>query len=442
MSPFQAAFYGSRDLGAVFMTSAFVVSSGGVGSPDLQADLETVGIEVSGSSDIRTMVQDVIRGAPDLVVCYENHPDDALFASTAALGNAAPRPVVVFTNDPDAEKIERATSSGIHAYIVNGYGLHRLRSVIHLAQARFRQDRLLRDELSDVNHRFNERKLVDRAKGIIMRIRNISEDEAYKVLRSAAMHSKQRIGQVAQQVIDAARYAEAVNRAGQLRMLSQRIVKLYALMCAEVTPDVTATLCRDSLELIESNLTVLGRTLSKATFGDLLEAVVTPWTPLKAALRVAPATARLGEIDTLAERLLTQAEALTKTLETAGFAAALHVINVSGRQRMLSQRLAKHAVVASLLKGDAAAANRLAAKRTEKAFVEGLAYLEGIPLSTPEIRALLEDAAAAWRTFATALSRPDSAEAKAEIAALSETLLTQFERLTELYERGMQMLME
>ena len=160
------------------MTSAFVVSSGGAGAPALRADLETVGIDVIGVAEIATMVPDVIRGAPDLVVCYESHPDDALFAGTAALRNAAPRPVVVFTSDPDADKIDRATRSGIHCYVINGYGLHRLRSVLHVAQARFRYDQLLRAELTDVQHRFSERKLVARAKGILMRVRNIGEDAA------------------------------------------------------------------------------------------------------------------------------------------------------------------------------------------------------------------------------------------------------------------------
>ncbi len=418
------------------------MNSGGVGAPSLKTDLESVGIDVLGSAEIKSMVQDVIRGAPDLVVCYDNHPDDALFAGTAALKNTSPRPVVVFTSDPDAEKIERATSSGIHAYVINGYGLHRLRSVIHVAQARFRHDQLLRDELSDVNHRFSERKLTDRAKGILMRVRNISEDEAYKVLRVAAMQSKQRIGQVAQQVIDAARYAEAVNRAGQLRMLSQRIVKLYALMCAGVTPDATAALCKDCLAQIEANFAILTRTLSKATFGDLLDAVLTPWTPLKAMLRETPTVDKLLEIDRLAERLLMQSEALTKNLETAGFAAALHVINVAGRQRMLSQRLAKHATIAILVKGAAAATNRDAARSTHKMFVDGLAYLTNIPLSTPEIRALLAAAASTWSDLQVALAKIDDAAARISIATASETLLTQFEELTALYERSMQMLME
>ncbi len=416
------------------MTSAFIVSTGDAGARPLPADLEAAGITILGITDVTTMVEAVIRASPDLVVCYETHPGDALFAGTAALRNVSPRPVIVFTTDPDAEKIERAISSGIHVYVINGYGSHRLRSVIHVAQARFRHDQLLRDELTDVQHRFDERKLTDRAKGILMRVRNISEDEAYRVLRTAAMQSKQRIGRVAQQVIDAARYAESVNRAGQLRMLSQRLVKLYALMCADVMPAETAILCRHSLEQIEGNVTILRRTLSKATFGDLLDAALTPWGPLKAALTAAPRHERVAEIDALAERLLTRSEALVKTLETAGFAGALHVINVSGRQRMLSQRIAKEAVVASFTAD-------VRPGEAERAFVEGLAYLKGIPLSTPEIRALLAEADTAWRALRPILDGAGAPAARAAIAVLSETLLTQFEQLTDLYERSMQMIM-
>ena len=415
--------------------------SNGGGEPALERDLVDVGIDVVGSSgSVATLVVDVVRCAPDVVVCYDTHPGDALFAGLAALQTVAPRPVVVFTSDLDAENIGRAVGSGVHVYIVNGYGPHRLRSVLHVAQARFRHNQDLRNELTDVQHRFGERKLVDRAKGILMRVRNVSEDEAYRILRTAAMQAKQRIGQIAQQVIDAARFGESVNRAGQLRMLSQRLVKLHALMCAEADPEATAALCRGSLEQIEGNLAVLGRLLSRPTFGDLLDAVLVPWTALKAALVGKPTLARLPEIDRLAERLLTQAEALTRTLQTAGFASALQVINVSGRQRMLSQRLAKQAIVAGLL--PARAADREAAAAAEKAFVEGLAYLQSIPLTSDEIKALLESATSVWGRFRSALARDDAAAARGEIADLSETLLSQFSQLTDLYERSMQMLME
>ena len=420
------------------MTSACVFTSGGLGAPPLQADLEAAGIDVNGTVALKTMVQDVIQGAPDVLVCYESQPGDALFASTTALQDASPRPVVVFTGDPDAEKIERATASGIHAYVINGYGPDRLRSVIHVAQARFRHEQTLRDELSDVLNRFSERKLVDRAKGIVMRVRNIPEDDAFRVLRTAAMQTKQRIGQVAQQVIDATRYADAINRAGQLRMLSQRIVKLYALMCADVAPDETALLCRSSIAQAETNLGVLAKTLSKATFGDLVDGVVTPWSVLKRALAEAPSLKNLGAVDHLAERLLTQAEALTKTLETAGFTAALRVINVSGRQRMLSQRIAKRAIMSTVQPGNA---DLGADTKAEQAFMDGIAYLEAVPLSTDEIRAVLADAKTAWTRFRGALAAPHRRASLVEIADLSETLLSRFGELTSLYEQSIEFLL-
>ena len=423
------------------MTSVVVITNPGSGIPPLAEHLESVGIDVVGSSTSSTMVPDVIRCSPDLVICYETHPDDALFAGTTALLSASPRPVVVFTSDTDAENINRAANAGIHVYVVNGYEPDRLRPVIHVAQARFRHDQLLRDELTDVRRKFGERKLVDRAKGILMRVRNFSEDDAHKALRTAAMQTKQRIGQVAQQVIDAARYAEAVNRSGQLRMLSQRLVKLYALMCAEVTPEITAGLCRESIEQIEANLSVLGRTLSKATFGDLIDAVALPWAALKAALVGPPALARLAEVDRLAERLLNQAEALTRTLQAAGFASALHVINVSGRQRMLSQRLAKQAIVAGLL-STMSAVERTLFTASETAFAESLAYLQSIPLTSKEIGRLLDAAATVWSVFQPALAEAKSPQARKDIASMSETLLVQFGQLTDLYERGMQMLTE
>ncbi len=419
------------------MTTVAFFCSGGLKAPALQADLEGVGLAVRAALGRRTMVQDVIRSAPDVVVCYENHPDDALFAVTATLQQTAPRPFVLFTADPDADKIERAAGAGVHAYVVDGYAPERLRSVIRVAQARFRHDQALREALSEVRDRFTERKLVDRAKGILMRVRDVPEEEAFRVLRSAAMQSKQRIGQVAQQVIDATRYADAINRAGQLRMLSQRIVKLYALGCAGIEVAASARLCAESVAQADANLAVLARSLSRATFGDLLDGVLAPWADLKAELAGRPAGARLPALDALAERLLTQAEALTRNLETAGFAAALRIINVSGRQRMLSQRIAKGAILSLLLVPDAGRA--AAMRRAEADFEQGLAFLAAAPLSTGEIQAVMAGAVEAWAGFRAALARP--AGSGEEVARLSEALLARFGELTALYELGIQSLM-
>ncbi len=427
------------------MISAFVVSSQAADDPSLRADLDAVGIAVLGEGDSQSLVQEVIRNAPDVVICYEKHPSEAFFASMAMLSTSAPRPVVVFTSDPDADKIDRAMREGIHAYIINGYSLGRLRSIVHVAQARFRYERSLRRELVEVNARFDERKLVDRAKGILMRARQISEDEAFRTLRTAAMQTKQRLGQVAQQVINAALYSDGVNRAGQLRMLSQRLVKLYAAQAAGLSAAGPANATEDALGAsaaqLDDNIAILRRSLSKATFGDLIDSVADPWAKLKAAIKPGATLAQLLAVDALAEDLLAKAERLTTNLETAGLATTLRVINVAGRQRMLAQRVAKLALMAAVLEPATVEVVRKQGDAMITAFCDGLAYLKGLPLSTAGIREDLAAADALWTRYQAALSRAGTREGQLAVVAVSDELVGRFDHLTELYERSVQVLL-
>lgn len=418
------------------MTSAIIATPAFSDTSVWDADLQTVGIQVLGNTPIDKLLPAAIRSAPDLVICFENHPDDALFDNTSALERSAPRPVLVFTTDPTAENIDRAARSGIHAYIINGYGLHRLRSVIQVAQARFRHEQLLREELTDVHQKFAERKLVDRAKGILMGARQVREDEAFRMLRGAAMNTKQRIGQVARQIIDASRFAEAVNRSGQLRMLSQRLVKLYGLLCAGIDVQQQGGLFADSLEHMDRNLSILSRTLSKATFGDLLASVLEAAKQLRAALSPPAAPQRLGAIDAHAETLLDRAERLTTNLEIAGLVTNLRVVNVSGRQRMLAQRMGKQVVLRTVGAPPDAPAFARQFEATERDFVEALAYLSGTPLATPEIVLGLASAQQHWDEYRPALQTADLAR----IAVTSEIILGDFDRLTDAYERALQAL--
>ena len=422
------------------MTSCLVLTSPAPGAPALASDLEGAGIHVIGAAQRSNLVQEAARLVPDVVIVHESRVDDALLAALSALQAAVPRPAVVFTLDDDADRMRRVLDAGVHAYVVNGYAPGRLRSLVHLAQARFAHEQKLRDQLADVSHRFEERKLVDRAKGILMRARQLSEDEAFRLLRAASMHSNQRVGQVSQQVIAAASFAEAINRAGQLRMLSQRLVKLYALQTA-AGQAIPGELLSESCSRVDANLSALGKSLSRPTYGDLLDAVSAPWTALKGMLNAPVSAVRLSEADALAERVLLQADRLVSSLEASGVATSLHVINVAGRQRMLSQRVAKQALLGVLLTGEAAAHSVAETEHAKKEFEDALDYLNAAPLTTREIRESLDEAGRTWQTMAKALAKVRSADSQRALGESSEALLALFEQLTERYERSMQMLM-
>jgi AmiR/NasT family two-component response regulator len=421
------------------MTSVLLLSSGGQAPEAVLEDLVAVGIEVSGESDCLNVLQQVIRLQPDLLVCIMPTPGVELFACLASVANSAARPVVVFTTDPDVEKMAIASRSGVHAYVVSGYSRNRVRSVVHLAQARFRQEQVLQQELAELRTRFDERKLVDRAKGILMGARQLREEEAFRALRNAAMASKQRIGQVSNIVIESARYAEAINRAGHLRMLSQRLVKLYALICLRITPPVTQALFNDSLGQVDAILLALNRSLSQPTFGDLLDAVAKSWAKLKSLLQRPAGVALLGEIDALAEQLLEHAERLTANLEIAAYAPALHAINVAGRQRMLCQRVAKEALITGL-KRDRGGAADIRRDEAQAELVQGLAYLANLPLSNADIAQELQRTMIVWEQFQQALMGRTTPAGQQNIAETSEALLRHFDRLTDLIERGIQSL--
>jgi nitrate/nitrite-specific signal transduction histidine kinase len=255
------------------------------------------------------------------------------------------------------------------------------------------------------------------------------------------MHSNQRVGQVSQHVIDAARFAEAVNRAGQLRMLSQRLAKLYALLALRVSMAAHERLLTESFERIDKNLGFLQRAVSKATFGDLLDAVMTPWAALKVAISAPVDVGRIAEVDRLAEQFLVRADQFTTSLESAAVTATLHVINLSGRQRMLSQRLAKLALLGELLPSPPAEHARAEADKTALEFEGAMASLTAMPLSTLEIRGSLHEASQAWAQLTQARARVREPAGQRALGEASERLLAVFDRLTDQYERSIQVLL-
>jgi response regulator NasT len=155
--------------------------------------------------DAQRLVKRAIAIEPDVIIVGTESPSKNLFAAASALDEHAPYPLLVFTPDADHNKIEQATASGVHSYIVDGFSARRLPAIIAVAQARFKLVRGLKDDLKNISAKLEERKLIDRAKGILMHSKQMSEDQAYSAMRKLAMEKKQKLGAVAEQIITAAR---------------------------------------------------------------------------------------------------------------------------------------------------------------------------------------------------------------------------------------------
>lgn len=430
------------------MTSVLLCSFGVRPALSLRRDLGEAGFQVLADvEDCGKLVHAVVRHAPELVVVELPRMDEAFLKALLALAEVAPTPVLLLTDDVDSERMARAVDAGVHAYAVLAYDAQRLRPLATLALARFRREQALQRQLSDVTARLEERKVVDRAKGILMRARQLSDDQAFEILRTASMHTNRRLGQVSQQIIQSARDAECLNRSGQLRMLSQRLVKHRLLQLVTAQAERHRPLLDESLQRVASNLEFLDKNLSRSTFGDLLAQVRGTWAELVPLLRGAPKAERVTQLNALAEQLLLQADRLVNQQEQTGAVATLRVLNVAGRQRMLSQRFAKQVLFGLIgVEADDGTEDRMALE-TRAAFEEGLRHLNGLPLTSAPIRDGLATAAREWEQMLTAAQGATRIAGRDRVARLellahaSESLLEVFEQLSAQYESSMQMLM-
>jgi response regulator NasT len=112
------------------------------------------------------------------------------------------RPIVMFTEDEDTRSMDAAMAAGVSAYVVAGLQPDRIKPVLNVAMARFRQDQKLLAELNETRGKLAERKLIDRAKGILMSKQSLTEDQAYQKLRGMAMNKNLKLAEVAQRILD------------------------------------------------------------------------------------------------------------------------------------------------------------------------------------------------------------------------------------------------
>jgi two-component system, response regulator / RNA-binding antiterminator len=141
---------------------------------------------------------------PDMIIVdAESDARDSLEHVVMAT-REEPRPIVLFTNDEDTTHVGDAVAAGVSAYIVAGLEPARIRPILDVALARFQYEQGLRQELADVKGELQERKVIERAKGLLMKRQSLTEPQAYEKLRKAAMDKGLRVADVAQRMLDVA----------------------------------------------------------------------------------------------------------------------------------------------------------------------------------------------------------------------------------------------
>jgi response regulator NasT len=167
--------------------------------------LQSVGCDVVAClSPDQDLLSQVALHQPDVVIIDIDLPGRDTLESLRTVQVAAPRPMVMFSQDDNGDTIRRAVQAGVSAYVVDGVQSHRVRPILEAAIARFDEHRRLRDELDRARSQLEDRKKIERAKGIIMMQRGIAESAAYGLMRKASMDQNRRLVEVADSIITAA----------------------------------------------------------------------------------------------------------------------------------------------------------------------------------------------------------------------------------------------
>lgn len=141
---------------------------------------------------------------PDVVLIDMADPSRDMLEELALASGPTERPVAMFVDQSTEGLTALAIEAGFSAYVVDGLQPDRLKPVLDAALVRFRMMQRMRNELAETKRALEERKVIDRAKGIIMKSRNLTEDEAYALLRKAAMDQNKRLADVAAALVSTA----------------------------------------------------------------------------------------------------------------------------------------------------------------------------------------------------------------------------------------------
>lgn len=151
--------------------------------------------------DLVSIVQSL---QPDIVILNLYSPSEEMLRNIVALNQRDAVPVIMFAEDQGTETINKVIKAGVSAYIVDGLEAKRIKTIVDIAIARFKEQQALKQELEKTKTKLEERKDIDKAKAVLIKSQGFSEDEAYHALRKLAMERSISIGEMAKNVISMA----------------------------------------------------------------------------------------------------------------------------------------------------------------------------------------------------------------------------------------------
>lgn len=155
--------------------------------------------------DMQNLMRRIVDNDPDVIFIDLENPNRDVLEQMFQVSRCVRRPIAMFVDRSDTDMIEAAVDAGVGAYVVDGLKKERIKSVLDTAVSRYKAFSKLRDELERAKAALDERKIIERAKGVLMKERGMSEEAAYSVLRKAAMNENRRLSEVAQSIITASR---------------------------------------------------------------------------------------------------------------------------------------------------------------------------------------------------------------------------------------------
>ena len=189
--------------------SILIIDENRIRASIIEAGLREAGHDrVTVLHEVNEVARKIESIAPEVVVIDLENPNRDRLEHFFSLSRALERPIAMFVDRSDGAEIESAVAAGVSAYVVDGLRKERVKQILDMAISRFNAFARLKRELQDVRSELEDRKVIEQAKGILMRTRGMDEAAAYGLLRKTAMNQNRKISDVAQSLITAAKLLE------------------------------------------------------------------------------------------------------------------------------------------------------------------------------------------------------------------------------------------